>query len=340
MVTGRVREESLVFTSVVRTRESSRENTFATRSSKQRDLGTVLSTTRTRSFTVKFLLFSSHLLRCCKVGTNSRTHRDQNQLTRNCACLHCLREYIFSLAKTPGGMARFRLCRSRWFGVSGSMSLGSSLAGEMGRLFRIDVTSANTVRRVSKGIAAPGLLKTAFIALRTLLISLSQTPDMWLAVGGWKRHLSKSYLNQSASYECSSLLICTSFSSRTERRSSLSASVKFVPLSDQISLGQPRTEMNRRRAKINVSVSKELTSSMWTARLLKHTNMQPYTFDNATSALHIEGAKEVEARKGERGDKVPAFLLAGTPSLAVRQAYSACGNLYTCSGSDAPKLFL
>ena len=174
----------LVFTSAVRTRESSPGNTFVTQPSNQRDLGTVLSTTRTRSFTAKFLLFSSHLWRCCKVGAYSRTHRDQKQLARNWVCLHFLREYSSSLAKTPGGMARFRRCRSRWFGVSGSMSLGSSLAGEMGRLLRIDVTSANTVHMVSKGTAAPGLLKTAFIAFRTLLISLSHTPEMWLTVGG------------------------------------------------------------------------------------------------------------------------------------------------------------
>ena len=38
------------------------------------------------------------------------------------------------------------------------MSLGSSLAGEMGRL-KMDITSENTVRKVSKGMAAPGLLK-------------------------------------------------------------------------------------------------------------------------------------------------------------------------------------
>ena len=296
LVTGRVREESFVFTLAVQARESSPGNTFVTRPSNQRDLGTVLSTTRTRSFTAKFLLFSSHLWRCCKVGTYSRIHRDQKQLARNCACLHCLREYSSSSAKTPGGMARFHHCRSRWFGVSGSMSLGSSLglslAGEMGRLFRMDVTLANTVRKVSKGIAAPGLLKTAFIAFRTLLISLSHTPDMWLAGGGWKRLLGNTYLNHSASYECSSLLICSSFSSRTERRSSLSAPVKFVPLSDQIFLGQPRTEMNRRRAKINVSVSKELTSSMWTAWLLKHRNMQPYTLITLQARFTWKGPKK------------------------------------------------
>lgn len=138
--------------------ESSPGNTFVTRPSNQRDLGTVLSITRTRSFTAKFLFFSSHLWRYCKVGTYSRTHRHQKQLARNYA---------------------------------------------------------------------------------TIIISLSHTPDTWLAVGGWKRHLGNIYLNHSTLYECSSLLICSSFSSRTERRSSLSAPVKFVPLSDQISLGQP-----------------------------------------------------------------------------------------------------
>ena len=132
------------------------------------------------------------------------------------------------------------------------MSLGSSLAGEMKRLSKMDITSENTVRKISKRMAAPGLLKKAFMAFRTLLISLSHTPDMWLAVGGWKRHFGNTHLNQSASCICSSLLICSSFSSRIERRSSFSAPVKFVPLSDQISLGQPRTEMNRRRAKMNV----------------------------------------------------------------------------------------
>ena len=85
LVTGRVREESFVFTSAVQPCESSPGNTFVTRPSNQRDLGTVLSTTRTRSFTAKFLLFSSHLWRCCRVGTYSRTHRDQKQLARNCA---------------------------------------------------------------------------------------------------------------------------------------------------------------------------------------------------------------------------------------------------------------
>ena len=71
LVTGRVRGESFVFTSAVRPCESSPGNTFVTRPSNQRDLGTVLSTTRTGSFTAKFLLFSSHLWCCCRVGTKS-----------------------------------------------------------------------------------------------------------------------------------------------------------------------------------------------------------------------------------------------------------------------------
>ena len=130
------------------------------------------------------------------------------------------------------------------------------------------------------------------MAFRTLLISLSHTPDVWLVVGGWKRHFGNTHLNQSASYICSSLLICSSFSSRIERRSSFSAPVKFVPLSDQISLGQPRTEMNRRRAKMNVLVSKELTSSMCTARPLKHTNMQPHTLTTLRARFKKKGPKK------------------------------------------------
>ena len=93
-------------------------------------------------------------------------------------------EYRSSLAKTPGGTKRFRRCRRRWFGVSGYKSLGSSLEGQIGRLFKMDVTSANTVRNVSRPTRAPGLPKTAFIAFLTLLMSLSETPDMWLAAGG------------------------------------------------------------------------------------------------------------------------------------------------------------
>ena len=68
---------------------------------------------------------------------------------------HCLREYRSSLAKTPGGTERSRRCRRRWFGVSGSKSLGSSLEGLIGRQFKIDVTSANTVRNVSMPTRVP-----------------------------------------------------------------------------------------------------------------------------------------------------------------------------------------
>ena len=103
------------------------------------------------------------------------------------------------------------------------MSLGSSLAGEMGRLFKMDIASENTVRKVSKGMAAPGLLKIAFMAFCTLIISLSHTPDMWLAVGGWKRHFGNTHLNQSTSCVCNSLLISSSFSSRIKRRSEVCA---------------------------------------------------------------------------------------------------------------------
>ena len=185
-VTGRKSLEVFVFTSAVRTCESSPRNTFVRRPSNQRHLGTVLSTTRTRSFTAKFRLFCSHFWRCCNVGMYSGIHWDQKQLAMNWACLHCLREYKSSLAKTLGGAKRFRLCKRRWFGVSCSIS-GWSLEGQKGRLFKFDVIPANTVRRVSEATRAPWLSRTAFIAFLTLLISFSQTPDMWLAASDWKR---------------------------------------------------------------------------------------------------------------------------------------------------------
>lgn len=140
-MTGRVSLESFVFTSAVHTHESSPGKTIVMRPRNQWHLGTVLSTMKTRSFTAKFLLLSGHLWYCCNVGTYSRIHHNLKQLARNCACLHCLREYSSSSAKTPGGMARFRRWRSRWFGVSGSISLGSSLVEQMGPLFKMNVTS-------------------------------------------------------------------------------------------------------------------------------------------------------------------------------------------------------
>ena len=131
-VTGRTSLEFFIFTSAVRTHKSSPGNTLVTHPNNQRLLGTMLSTTRTRSFTAKFRLFSSHLWRCCNVGRYSQIHRDQKQSAMNWVCLHCLREYRSSLAKTPGDTKRFRRCRRRWFGVSGSKSLGSSLEGQIG----------------------------------------------------------------------------------------------------------------------------------------------------------------------------------------------------------------
>ena len=176
---------------------------------------------------------------------------------------------------------RFRRCRRRWFGVISSKSLGRSLEGQIGQLFKIDVTSTNTVRNVSRPTGAPGLPRTAFIAFLTLLMSLSQTPDLWLAAGGWKRlsgsgqHSTVPY--DSTSCEWNSLLMRSLFKSWTDQWSSSLALVKFVPLSDHISFGWPRTEMNWTKVWMNVSVSSELTYSMCTAQVLKHRNMQPYT---------------------------------------------------------------
>ena len=157
-----------------------------------------------------------------------------------------------------GGAKRFCRCKRRWFGVSGSISLGSSLEEQIGRLFKINVTSANTVRNASKSTRALWLPRTAFIAFFTLLMSLSQTPDIWLVVGGWKCHSGSRHVYHSTSRDCNSLLMRSSLISWISRWSSFSAPVKFVLLSDHISFGQPRTEINRSRAWINEVLQQNL----------------------------------------------------------------------------------
>lgn len=174
-VTGQTSLELFVFTWAVRTHESSPRNTFVTRPNNQRHLGKVLSTTKTRSFTAKFRLFSNQLWCDCNVGTYSRIHWDQKQSAIKWACLHCLCE-CSSLAKTSRGIKRFHHCRRRWFGMRVFTSFRSSLEGQIERLFKMDVTSANTVHKVSSPTRVPWSPRTAFI---TFLTSNKPLPYYW-----------------------------------------------------------------------------------------------------------------------------------------------------------------
>lgn len=129
---------------------------------------------KTRSFTAKFRLFSNQLWCDCNVGTYSRIHWDQKQSAIKWACLHCLCE-CSSLAKTSRGIKRFHHCR-RWFGMRVFTSFRSSLEGQIERLFKMDVTSANTVHKVSSPTRVPWSPRTAFI---TFLTSNKPLPYYW-----------------------------------------------------------------------------------------------------------------------------------------------------------------
>ena len=74
------------------------------------------------------------------------------------------------------------LCISRWVGVSGSTSFGSSAFAVRAPPLRIRSTSVRSVRRTtSVTVSAPKMdYKTGF-ALRTIR---SHTPDILDAVGG------------------------------------------------------------------------------------------------------------------------------------------------------------
>ena len=71
-----------------------------------------------------------------------------------------------------------------------------------------------------------------------------------------------------------------------------SAPMKFIPLSQHISLTGPRLQMKHLNAFINESVSKESASSMCTALLAKQVNKAPYLFTTALPRWTCQGPKK------------------------------------------------
>ena len=61
-------------------------------------------------------------------------------------------------------------------------------------------------------------------------------------------------------------------------RSSFSAPMKFVPLSDQIIAGVPRRETNRSTPILQELVSMDGTTSTWTARVVRQVKRNPHLF--------------------------------------------------------------
>ena len=92
---------------------------------------------KTTSPTLRFSFGSFYFFLSWRAGRYSLIHLFQNRFARNWACLHCRLQYKSSFSKIPGGkLVHGRSC-NKWFGVSGSSSVGSSLFRVKGLLFRM-----------------------------------------------------------------------------------------------------------------------------------------------------------------------------------------------------------
>ena len=162
----------------------------------------------------------------------------------------------------------------------GSQSLGSSLLGHRGRLFRIPTASANTVLRVSLVTRACGWPKTAFIVLRTLLIRRSHTPDMWLAVGGWKCHFLRGWQCHSTSFSCRDLrIISWSNCWMASVISPCSSKVSVIVAPDLFGSTMNADKMSQCLDE-GVCLQRSYILHMYCSEV-KQTKIQPYTFSVA-----------------------------------------------------------
>ena len=225
-VMGRTSSESRSRTRAERTRSSCPLYVSMMRPTGQLLRGVLFAITRTKSFSWTFLWVPCHWVRWMRDDRYSLVHRFQNTSARYCTWRHFfLWNMSFSL-NNPGGMLAGRWI-SRWLGVSGSRSLGSSEIGVSGLLFTIPSAITNNV--VSISLVGTCSVIIANRTRRTVLICRSQTPPMCDAAGG---------LNIQRMPRCpKTSCILSWFHASSSFLSSRSAPTKFVPLSDRISLG-------------------------------------------------------------------------------------------------------
>ena len=165
-----------------------------------------------------------HLGRCCSVGRYSLFHRDQNRLHRHWA-LRQLRRMKTSLHwNWPGGGRKTLVFVVRiWLGDNGRVSLTSQEITVSGLELTMDLTSHVKVCKDSSSKWPVYSRRRVVRILCTVLISLSQTPPMWLAPGG---------LNFQSICHWQSLSVISSwFISLIATCSSLSAPTKLLLLS-------------------------------------------------------------------------------------------------------------
>ena len=220
--------------------------------------------TNTRSPISRFLRESSHFWRSWRLGRYSVSHRRQNKSAKYWTWRQRFL-YTSCFTKTPGGSWGPERRSSRWFGVSGLGSLGSSESFVMGRLFTMLSTVHMRVHKASSSRACCFTIPRN--TSRMVLIWRSQTPPIWDAAGGLKSH--------STSFCCRKVCILAWFHSAMDRRSSASAPTKLVPLSLRIMSGFPLRAMNRCKAFRNESVVRLCVTSMCMALVTRQVKTHP-----------------------------------------------------------------
>ena len=243
--------------------------------------GEFSSIINTRSWSLTFGQSFCHFRCLCSKGKYSLTHRFQNNVVRYRTWRH-RRLYISVSWNTPSGTEASLRKSSKWFGVSGASSWISSVHLVRGRLLIKFSISQNTVNRISS--VRRGLNpRTDRMTRRIDLIKRSQTPPWCEPCGGLKCHSTFLRLAARTILSRSNDFILLTISVR--------APTILVPLSDQISHGQPHLAMNLRNALIKESVSRLCTTSKCTALVLKHVKITPYRFTSERPERTRNGPK-------------------------------------------------
>ena len=154
--------------------------------------------------------------------------------------------------------------------MRGSRSRGSLETGVIGRLLMIPLATMSRVVSISweRTYSRVSPARTFL----TVCICRSQMPPMCEAAGR--------LYSQRIPLSLSSSWMRPLFHAAISRRSSRSAPMKLVPLSDLISLGSPRRAMNRWRQLMKESASSVSATSMWMARVARQVNRHPYFFSH------------------------------------------------------------
>ena len=237
----------------------------------QVEWGTPVSAMRTRSPTWKFLFLTFHFFLLVNKGTYTFKHLRQNMSVAACTALHLFLRLMSSVLVTHGCKFGLGLPNRKWFGVIGSKSSISSLAGVRGRLL---IILSPSVRKVDNASSVNNLSFTiVFNAFFVSFTIASMQPPIHGLDGGLNFHWIRSGLN-------SSLILCWSnFCIASDN--SRWAPTKFVPLSLVIVWGLPFLAVNLRSAQIKLSVERSPANSICKAREAKHVNIAPYCLEIA-----------------------------------------------------------